>query len=116
MALRTLRRLLQRTRPAELRTPWHLAAGDSLKAAAVEQGMRRTPVRVVAWQQAREGVGTGRDRGQATWPPHHNRPQEQEESALISTDERLRPPRANRWFPSARRAAAGPLETATVPP
>jgi AbrB family looped-hinge helix DNA binding protein len=105
MALLKLRRFFQLTLPAALRKQLHLAEGDYLEAEAVEQGILLKPVRVVERKKAREAVGKGRDRVQAKVPPHHKRPQEQEESAPIRTDERPRPPRANRVFPSARRAA-----------
>ena len=106
MALLKLRRFFQLTLPAELRKQFHLAEGDYLKAEAVEQGILLTPVHVVERKKVREGVGKVRDRVHAKLPPHQNRPQEQEEeSAPIIKDERPRPTRANRLFPSARSAA-----------
>ena len=106
MALLKLRRFFQLTLPAALRKQLHLAEGDYLEAEAVEQGILLKPVRVVERKKAREGVGKGRDRVQAKVPPHHKRPQEQEEErAPIIKAERPRPTRANSVFTSARRAA-----------
>jgi AbrB family looped-hinge helix DNA binding protein len=81
MALLKLRRFLQLTLPAELRTQFHLTEGDYLEAEAVEQGILLKPVRVVERKKAREGAGKVRDRMQGTLPPHHKHSQGQEGEA-----------------------------------